>query len=262
MGCISIASLATSLFTCLLASRGKSENRPLKNPYSPPPPQLPVPYQNTTSVLYSSHVCLFPVTMASELVYTAFCDNPQKQLAETMKQPPLDRDNSLRVRIVTPQDSFVLENGQPVPLSITLQQLRRIIAQRLDIPIDSIHEPKTQRGSCNCGLGRIIARYGLNDMILARHHKQKGFTSVYGDETQQECGICTESLFHPCPGCRNDPPPDQVDDCGIVRNIGCLHPFHHHCFVRAYYNSRSLRKECPYQPSCPLGYIHFFRPHS
>jgi len=177
-----------------------------------------------------------------------------------MKQPPPNSDKSLSIRIVTPQESFVFENGKPVSLTITLGQLRRAIAQRLDIPIDSLHEPKARQESCNCGLGKIIARYGLNDMILARHHKQKGFTHVYADETQQDCGICTESLFHPCPACKSDPPPDETDDCGIVRNIGCRHSFHHHCFVKTYLNGPSLRKKCPHQPSCPRGFIPFPSP--
>ena len=85
---------------------------------------------------------LLPVAMEGESVYSAFCDNSQK----TMKPRPPNSNKSLSIRVVSPQESFVLENGQPVPLRITLGQVRQTIAQRLDTQLTVFMSPRRSKG--------------------------------------------------------------------------------------------------------------------
>jgi hypothetical protein len=148
---------------------------------------------------------------------------------------------SIQIRVITPANAHgccdlrklpLLDEGNRIPLSTTLRQLKEMIARHLSI---AIHLPPASSAmdECNCALAKDIAAHGVWDMLRCREPMKQVDVDSFPREdinTSKDCLICADPLTEPCGKCRDDP--DGRKECPLVINAGCEHVFHRDCFVR------------------------------
>ena len=82
-------------------------------------------------------------------------------------------------------------------------------------------------------------------MLRCRTHK--GSSCDYPHETfavGERCSLCDEHLGDPCTTCQTGD--TNESECALVRNAGCEHKFHHHCYIQ--HPENFIRQDC-----CPKG---------
>ena len=175
-------------------------------------------------------------------------------------------EGSLQIRVITPANAQgcsdicklpLLDNGNKIPLSTTLRQLKEMIAKHLAI---TIHLPYTPPfiDECNCALAKNIAAHGVWDMVRCREPTKEieaEFSHHEDIDISKECLICSIALKEPCGSrCRDYPLAASHNECPLVINAGCEHVFHRDCYLR----HRS--KNCP--GGCSTGEVLDLRIHS
>ena len=171
--------------------------------------------------------------------------------------------DDIPIRVITPKIAAQIANnqieetgvpylndGNPIPLTTTLRELKQLVATCLNEKIHLPESDKNKLNECNCSLARDIAKRGVWDMLRPRHNGQKNFAACDEKFDIEECGLCHRALSQACDTCEIQ----ETDEtfCSVVVNAGCNHPFHHHCYVSA---SRigdfSRVQKCP--QGCSIG---------
>lgn len=175
---------------------------------------------------------------------------------------------SARIRVITPESAMdnshlSYNDGQPVPLSLTLRQLKIGIAgllkmRNLSLPRRGNSEPTTVN-KCNCDFAQTISNHGIWDTLRCRLHRTDRPSCVYPHEAlpRGDCGICSLPLTQHCNECET--PSLYNPACPLVINTGCNHCFHHHCYMNK--PGESCPQGCSLRSSCALCNL-IFRVHA
>ena len=139
------------------------------------------------------------------------------------------------VRVITPilaqahpstQNIPFLNHGRRVPSSMTLRQLKVMIARSLGLAVD-FSRSQNLTDACNCFLADRIATTGTWGMLRFRDPATRGLFPPQNITKMGECTICSIEISDPCPSCENE----LENGCPLVKNAGCGHVFHHHCYT-------------------------------
>ena len=168
------------------------------------------------------------------------------------------KDRRIVIRIVTPASAqmsydvksiLLYNNGEPIPLTTTLRQLKVGIAQLLGIQglsLPSKTTAATPSRLCNCAFAGTVVTHGIWEMLRCRLHNSNEEDCDYPHNTIEQdkiCQICQATLTDRCQDCESL----DTNECPLVVNAGCGHTFHHHCFTQ--YTNETCPGGCSRSPS-------------